>query len=150
MCSWARVHSHRASTYGTIGRIPARWPIVVCLPRIRGQVPNAVTGIKALMARNGARSTLTRQITTTSHTFILSTKWTPFCKRHFQMNFFAWKFAIRISFKSVPMGPINDKPVLVRIMASSEKSMPLRQLSGNQMTINPRIHQFHIVQCTVL
>ena len=47
------------------------------------------------------------------------TKWPPFSKRHFQgifsnENVWIW---IKMSLKLVPMGPINNIPVLVQIMA---------------------------------
>ena len=48
------------------------------------------------------------------------TKWTPFSRRHFQMDFLEWKcmnFDKKNSSKFVPMGPINNIPVLVQIMA---------------------------------
>ena len=47
------------------------------------------------------------------------TKWTPFSRRHFQMDFLEWKCMnfIKISLKFVPMGQINNIPALVHTMA---------------------------------
>ena len=49
----------------------------------------------------------------------VETKWTPFCRRPFQMRFLEWKFmkfSITISLKFVPNGPIKNIPALVQIM----------------------------------
>ena len=50
------------------------------------------------------------------------TKWTPFCRRHFQMHFLEWKYmnfriSIKTSLKFVPKDPINNTLALVQIMA---------------------------------
>ena len=47
-------------------------------------------------------------------------KQNKFSRWHFQMHFLEWKctrFSIKISLKFVPMGPINNIPALVQIMA---------------------------------
>ena len=46
-------------------------------------------------------------------------KWTPFRRRHFEVHFFNEnvKILVKISLRSVPMGPINNIPALVQIMA---------------------------------
>ena len=45
------------------------------------------------------------------------TKWPPFSRRHFQIDFLEWKCMINISLKFVPRGPINNIPTLVQVMA---------------------------------
>ena len=45
------------------------------------------------------------------------TKWLPFCRPHFQMYFFKENYCIQISENLVPMSSVENKPVLVQIMA---------------------------------
>ena len=54
------------------------------------------------------------------HHIEAETKWPPFRRRHFQVNFLEWiffKISIKISLKFVPKAPIDNIPALVQIMA---------------------------------
>ena len=57
-----------------------------------------------------------------SHKFSLThggrDKWTPFCRRHCQINFVNENIyiSIKISLTLIPKGPINNIPTLVQIM----------------------------------
>ena len=89
-------------------------------------LPSADKGPWATWVRWGVtrpqQNTTKHKICDHSHFYLhieAKTKWPPFSRRHFEMDFFnenAW-ISIKISLKFVLKGPINNIPALVQIMA---------------------------------
>ena len=65
-------------------------------------------------------------------------RWPPFRRRHFQTHFLEWNvcISINISLKFIPKGPIDNKPLLVQIMAWCRKGdKPSSEPSSEPMVV---------------